>query len=148
MILVDANLLLYAANHAASEHARARVWLDDRLNGSARVGLPWPSLLAFVRLATNPLVVRDAVSPADAWRQVDEWLACEPAWIPAPGTDHPAILGSLLAASWMTSRLVSDAHLAALAIEHGVTLCSTDGDFSRFPGLTWQNPLAAERPAR
>jgi toxin-antitoxin system PIN domain toxin len=148
VILVDANLLLYAANHAASEHARARVWLDDRLNGSARVGLPWPSLLAFVRLATNPLVVRDAVSPADAWRQVDAWLACEPAWIPAPGPDHAAILGSLLTASWMTSRLVSDAHLAALAIEHGVTLCSTDGDFSRFPRLTWLNPLAAETPAR
>ena len=144
MILVDANLLLYAANHAAPEHARARLWLDDRLNGTTRVGLPWPSLLAFVRLATNPLVVHNAVAATDAWRQVEEWLACESVWTPLPGADHPEVLRTLLEPPWMTSRLVSDAHLAALAIEHGLTLCSTDGDFSKFPGLTWQNPLAAE----
>ncbi len=143
MILVDANLLLYAANHAAPEHPQARLWLDDRLSGTARVGLPWPSLLAFVRLATNPVVVRHAVAAADAWRQVEEWLACESAWIPQPGADHPDVLRTLFKAPWMTSRLVSDAHLAALAIEHGLTLCSTDGDFSKFPRLTWQNPLAA-----
>ena len=82
MILVDANLLMYAANGAAPEHDRARSWLDDRLNGSARVGLPWPSLLAFVRLATNPVVVRTPASTADAWQQVEEWLGCEPAWRP------------------------------------------------------------------
>jgi uncharacterized protein len=145
VILVDANLLVYAANHAAPEHARARAWLDDRLNGTARVGLPWPSLLAFVRLATNPLVVREPTSPASAWRQVEAWLSCEPAWIPLPGTEHSTILGPLLETSGMTSRLVADAHLAALAIEHGLTLCSTDGDFSRFPGLAWQNPLASDR---
>ena len=143
MILVDANLLLYAANHAAPEHPQARLWLDDRLSGTARVGLPWPSLLAFVRLATNPVVVRHAVAAADAWRQVEEWLACESAWSPQPGADHPDVLRTLFKAPWMTSRLVSDAHLAALAIEHGLTLCSTDGDFSKFPRLTWQNPLAA-----
>jgi hypothetical protein len=144
VILVDANLLLYAANHAAPEHVQAREWLDDRLNATARVGLAWPSLLAFMRLATNPLVVRDATTPAQAWGQVEEWLGCESAWIPLPGSRHREILGSLLRHSWMTSRLVPDAHLAALAIEHGLTLCSTDGDFARFPGLTWRNPLAAE----
>ena len=144
MILVDANMLVYAANHAAPEHTRARPWLDDRLNGAGRVGLPWPSLLAFVRLATNPVVVREPASLSSAWRQVEEWLACEPAWVPLPGTEHPGILGRLLAVPGMTSRLVPDAHLAALAIEHGLTLCSTDGDFSRFPGLRWQNPLAAD----
>jgi hypothetical protein len=143
VILVDANLLIYAANHAAAEHARARLWLDGRLNGTARVGLPWPSLLAFVRLVTNPLVVRSAVSLTDAWRQVEEWLECESAWIPLPGAEHLELLQTLLELPWMTSRLVSDAHLAALAIEHGLTLCSTDGDFSKFPGLAWQNPLAA-----
>lgn len=143
MILVDANLLLYAANHAAPEHDRARAWLDDRLNGTVALGLPWPSLLAFVRLATNPVVVRHPVTPADAWRQVDEWLACEPAWMPLPGSAHRGILGAFLQASWMTSRLVPDAHLAALAIEHGLTLQSTDGDFARFPDLKWGNPLAA-----
>ena len=146
MILVDANLLLYAANHASPEHPRARAWLDDRLNGTPRVGLPWPSLLAFARLATNPLVVRHAVPMADAWQQVEDWLACDPVWIPLPGPGHAEILGGLLKSDGMTSRLVPDAHLAALAIEHGLTLCSTDGDFSRFPGLTWRNPLAADSP--
>jgi uncharacterized protein len=144
MILVDANLLLYAANHAAPEHERARKWLDDRLNGTVALGLPWPSLLAFVRLATNPVVVRHPVTPAEAWRQVDEWLACEPTWMPLPGSAHRGILGAFLQASWMTSRLVPDAHLAALAIEHGLTLQSTDGDFARFPDLKWENPLAAD----
>jgi uncharacterized protein len=142
-MLVDANLLLYAANQAAPEHERARAWLDDRLNGTVALGLPWPSLLAFVRLATNPVVVRHPVTPAEAWRQVDEWLACEPAWMPLPGSAHRGILGAFLQASWMTSRLVPDAHLAALAIEHGLTLQSTDGDFARFPDLRWENPLAA-----
>jgi hypothetical protein len=143
VILVDANLLLYAANHAAPEHPFVRAWLDERLTGTARVGLPWPSLLAFVRLASNPVVVRTPVTPAGAWRQVEEWLACAPAWIPVPGTQHARLLGRLLEEGWMTSRLVPDAHLAALAIEHGLTLCSTDGDFARFPGLRWENPLAA-----
>ena len=143
MILVDANLLLYAANHAAPEHESARVWLDAQLSGTARVGLPWPSLLAFVRLATNPLVVRSPASPSAAWAQVEQWLGAEPAWVPLPTERHRAIVGRFCDARWMTSRLVPDAHLAALAIEHGLALCSTDGDFARFPGLDWQNPLAA-----
>jgi hypothetical protein len=143
VILVDANLLLYAANRAAPEHGQARAWLDERLNGTVPVGLPWPSLLAFVRLASNPSILRRPVSTAAAWRQVDEWLTCESAWTPLPGDTHRGIVGRLLTASWMTSRLVPDAHLAALAIEHGLTLYSTDGDFARFPGLKWENPLAA-----
>jgi len=143
VILVDANLLVYAANRAAPEHERARVWLDARLNGTARVGLPWPSLLAFVRLTTNPLVVSKPVSARAAWTQVREWLTCEPAWIPLPGDEHIALFGELLELEWMTARLVPDAHLAALAMEHGLTCCSTDGDFARFPGLKWENPLAA-----
>ena len=145
MILVDANLLVYAANTAAAEHGRARDWLDARLNGVTPVGLPWPSLLAFVRLVTNPLVVTRPVSAAEAWNQVREWLACEPAWIPLPGDEHPRLLGALLQLEWMTSRLVPDAHFAALAMEHGLTCCSTDADFARFPGLKWENPLAAAR---
>ncbi|MBI1872983.1 MAG: VapC toxin family PIN domain ribonuclease [Acidobacteria bacterium] len=144
-MLVDANLLLYAANRSAAEHEPARVWLDTQLSGTARVGLPWPSLLAFVRIASNPVVVRDALKPAEAWRQVEEWLACECAWIPLPGMRHREVLGVLLAGPLMASRLVPDAHLAALSIEHGLTLCSTDGDFAKLPGLTWQNPLAAHQ---
>ena len=143
MILVDANLLVYAANRAAPEHDAARTWLDARLSGSARVGLPWPSLLAFVRLATNPLVLSRPASLTAAWAQVEEWLGADVAWVPEPTERHRTVLASFCEAPWMTSRLVPDAHLAALAIEHGLTLCSSDGDFSRFPGLDWDNPLAA-----
>lgn len=145
MILLDANLLLYAANRAAPEHETAREWLDGHLSGTARVGLPWPSLLAFVRLASNPLVMRHPVPVASAWEQVEQWLAAGPAWVPQPTARHAEILRGLCAASWMTSRLVPDAHLAALAIEHGLTLCSTDGDFARFADLDRLNPLAPHR---
>ena len=145
MILLDANVLLYAANRDAPEHEAARTWLDGKLNASARVGMPWPTLLAFVRIASNPAILRTAVTPRDAWRQVDAWLACGPAWIPLPGERHSELLRRLLDDPLITSRLVPDAHLAALAIEHGLTLCSTDGDFSRFAGLSWINPLAAAR---
>jgi toxin-antitoxin system PIN domain toxin len=148
VILVDANLLIYAANRAAAEHEQARSWLDERLNSTVRVGLPWPSLLAFVRLASNPAVVRTVVPAAVAWRQAEEWLACEAAWTPLPGSRHREILGRLLDHPLVTSRLVPDAHLAALAIEHGLTLCSTDGDFAKFPGLKWTNPLTTTRESR
>lgn len=107
------------------------------------MGLPWPSLLAFVRIAGNPAILRHPIGPADAWRQVKEWLACDVVWIPLPTTEHPTVFERLLELSAVTSRLVPDAHLAALAIEHGLTLCSTDGDFAKFPGLKWRNPLAA-----
>ena len=140
---MDANLLLYAANRAAPEHEQARSWLDENLNGTTRVGLPWPSLLAFVRIASNPAILRHPIRPADAWRQVKEWLTCDVVWIPLPTTQHPTVFERLLELPAVTSRLVPDAHLAALAIEHGLTLCSTDGDFARFPGLNWRNPLAA-----
>jgi toxin-antitoxin system PIN domain toxin len=143
MILVDANLLLYAANRSAPEHEPARGWLDEQLSGTARVGLPWPSLLAFVRLASNPLVVRQPVSPKKAWKQAAEWLSAEAAWIPLPTDRHAAVVAGYFQEPWMTSRLVPDAHLAGLAVEHGLTLCSTDGDFARFSGVTWLNPLAA-----
>jgi toxin-antitoxin system PIN domain toxin len=142
VILLDANILVYAANHSAPEHEAARGWLDAHLSGTARVGLPWPSLLAFVRLVSNPTVLRNPVSPAAAWRQVDEWLSCAPVWTPLPTARHSEVMKDLLAAPHVTSRMVPDAHLAALAIEHGLTLCSTDGDFARFRGLTWTNPLS------
>lgn len=142
MILVDANLLVYAHVSSFDQHGDARAWLDDRLNGSARVGLPWPSLLAFLRLVTNPRVFERPEPVAAAWRQVEEWLDCEPAWIPAPTERHREILGRLLLEAATRANLVPDAHLAALAIEHGLILASTDGDFARFPDLRWENPLA------
>lgn len=145
MILVDANLLIYAHVRTFAQHARAREWLDTRLNGVAPVGLPWTSLLAFLRLTTNPRVFERPEPVSEAWRQVLSWLAAERTWIPQPTERHREILGELLAAPGVHANLVQDAHLAALAVEHGLILCSTDGDFARFAGVRWENPLGTER---
>ena len=142
MILVDVNLLLYATNVSASQHRVAREWLDRQLVETPRVGLPWATLLGFLRLVTSPRVIARPLTMAAAWQQVSLWLACEPAWIPLPTERHADVLGKLLAEPGVYGNLVPDAHLAALAIEHGLTLCSTDGDFARFPELKWLNPLA------
>lgn len=142
MILVDANLLVYATIPQFPQHVRARAWLDGRLNGSARVGLPWDSLLAYLRLVTNPRLFQQPVDVTEACRQVNEWLEQGPVWIPSPTERHARVLGRLITEAGVGSRLVPDAHLAALAIEHGLELCSNDGDFARFPGLRWSNPLA------
>ena len=142
MILVDANILVYAHVGSLAQHERARAWLDTALSGSSRVGLPWPSLLGFLRLVTNPRVFQRPESMADAWTQASAWLDADVAWIPQPTDRHRDVFASLLGAPGMQANLVPDAHLAALAIEHGLTLCSTDGDFGRFPSLHWQDPLA------
>ena len=142
MILVDANLLLYAHVSDYAQHAAARDWLDNKLGGTARVGLPWPSLLAFLRIVTSPRIYKQPDSMDAAWRQVNAWLSQDTAWIPQPTERHQDILGRLLASSSVHGNLVQDTHLAALAIEHGLTLCSADGDFARFPNLRWANPLA------
>lgn len=138
MILVDANLLVYASSPTVPEHDRALDWLEERLNGKTKIGFPWISLLAFLRIASNSRLFPTA-SLEDAWRTVEGLLAVPNAWIPEPTKDHPALLARLL--NGQSGRLVNDAHLAALAIEHGLILCSTDGDFSRFGGLRWENPL-------
>ncbi len=143
MTLVDANLLIYAHVVSLPQHERAREWLDGQLNGAAPVGLPWPSLLAFLRLVTNPRVFEQPEPIGSAWNQVLEWLGCETAWIPQAGERHGELLGELLTTSGSNANLVPDAHLAALALEHGLTLYSTDGDFARFPRLRWVNPLNA-----
>lgn len=148
MILVDANLLNYAVNAAAPQHVQAREWLDARINGGERVGLPWASLLAFLRLVTNPRIFQRPLGMAEAWNQVDAWLSSGPVWVPAPAHRHAEILARLLAAPGVHGNLVPDAHLAALAIEHGLELNSTDGDFARFDGLKWRNPLAAGQDRR
>lgn len=140
MILVDANVLLYAHVNSFSQHESARTWLDATLSGSTRVGLPWESLLAFVRLVTNSRLFSRPESPVDAWQQVSEWLDAEPAWLPVPTERHREVFEALVP-SITKSTLVPDAHLAAIAIEHGLILISTDGDFARFPGLRWRNPL-------
>lgn len=141
MILVDANILIYSHVASFAQHEAAHEWLDRQLNGANRVGLPWASLLAFLRLVTNPRVFEHPEPMAEAWRQVRAWLDCQAVWIPQPTERHAEILSELLALPGVHANLVPDAHLAALAIEHGLTLCSTDGNFSRFPALRLLDPL-------
>lgn len=145
MILLDANVLVYAHVTSLTQHHAARSWLDSRLNGPTPVGLPWPTLLSFVRLVSNPRIFEHAQPISKAWKQVDDWLTCPVAWIPQPTERHREILGSFLTDTLGRSNLVPDAHLAALAIEHGLTLCSTDRDFARFPNLRWEDPLQQPR---
>jgi toxin-antitoxin system PIN domain toxin len=143
VILVDVNILVYATNNAAHQHAAAREWLDLQLTGVAPVGLPWAALLALVRLGSNPRVFPRPLTVQESWGQVISWLAAEPVWIPQPTERHAEILGALLAQPGVYGNLVPDAHLATLAIEHGLTLYSTDGDFARFKQLRWINPIAS-----
>ena len=140
MTLVDVNLLIYATNRSAPEHAAAFEWLSEQLD-SSRVGLPWASLLAFLRIATNTRAFAKPLTIDDAWDQVRIWLGYPGAWIPHPAENHVRILEQTLKAAPTGGNLVPDAHLAALAIEHGLILCSTDADFARFDGLKWHNPL-------
>ena len=144
-MLVDANLLLYAVDHRSPFHAAAREWLTTALNGPARVGLPWQSLTAFVRIATHPRASAHPLPPKRAWQHVRAWLACDVAWVPTPTERHAEILGALVIDHDLRGNLVSDAHLAALAIEHGLRIYSADSDFARFPDAAWVNPLATGR---
>lgn len=141
MILVDANLLVYAFAKTFPEHDRALRWLEKQLNSTTAVGLPWPSLLAFLRVVTNPRVFARPQPMAKAWEQVNQWLSCPNVWIPEPTPRHAEVLGKFLLNQNIRANLVQDAHLAALAVEHGLLLCSNDTDFARFPDLRWQNPL-------
>ena len=141
MILVDANILIYATDPRAERHEEARRWLDGQLSGDTQVGLPWESLLAYIRIVTNPRVFERPQSVTVAWRHVEEWLDCERVWVPVPGPAHRSILARLIADLGGGPKLIPDAHLAALAIEHGLALCSYDGDFARFNGLRWSKPL-------
>lgn len=143
MILVDANLLLYAYDPDATEHQASRIWLESTLSGSALVRFSWLTLWAFLRITTNPRIFERPLSIAEAADHVASWLAQPSAGILEPGERHWDILRQLAADGQASGPLVMDAALAAIAIEHGATLCTTDRDFSRFPGLTWTNPIAS-----
>ncbi len=143
MILIDASLLIYASDSSLAQHERTRSWLDERLSGTAPVGLPWQSLLTYLRVTTNPRSIARPQKMSDGWSQVHEWLACEPAWIPEPSNRHGKTMRELCESTDVFGDLVPDAYLAALALDHGLTLCSADTDFARFPTLRWFNPLAA-----
>ena len=141
MILVDANLLVYAVNLNAPQHERARTWLEESLSGTNPVGLPWVCLLAFVRITTRPGILARPLNVDDALGFVQSWLD-QPFVDPvAPGEGHWPILRNLLRMTGASGNLTSDAHVAAMAIECGATICSADYDFKRFPGVSHVNPL-------
>lgn len=141
MIAVDANLLVYAHVADFPQHEAARAWLEEQLGNTPRVAFPWPSLLAFMRLVTNPRVFTEPEPVADAWSQVTAWLDAGPSWTPVPTSRHRAVLEQCIAGTALRANDVPDAHLAALAVEHGLQLATTDDGFGRFAGLTWFNPL-------
>lgn len=142
MILIDANLLIYATNRDAPRHAAARAWLEEVLSGDTEVGLAWVVLLAFVRITTHPSIMERPLATEVALSYVDDWLA-QPLVRPiAPSEAHWPILRTLLHATGSGGNLTSDAHLAAMALEHGAEIYSADYDFQRFPGVTHVNPLA------
>lgn len=142
-MLVDANILLFAVDSSSRFHEPAARWLTKHLNGPARVGFPWQSLVAFLRISTHPRASDQPLAPEAAWGFVQDWLAAEPAWIPVPTDRHADVLGDLIARYELRGNLVSDAALAALAVEHGLAVCSADTDFARFREIHWLNPLAA-----
>jgi uncharacterized protein len=141
MRLVDANILIYAYDRASVYHSKAREWLDEKLNGLPPLGMPWASLLAFARIVTNPRIYEKPAALRDAWSQVIEWTAARAAWIPQPTDSHGEIVAGIIERVSLSANDVPDVHLAALAVEHGLRLCSTDSDFAGYPEIEWENPL-------
>jgi toxin-antitoxin system PIN domain toxin len=139
-MLIDASILLYAVDATSPQQRRTAQWLSEQLSGSRRVGFPWQSLVAFVRIATHPKAAWQPLTPDDAWSYVADWLAPEVAWVPTPTEQHGRILAGLVKDYQLRGNLVADAELAALAIEHGLTVCSADTDFARFREIDWLDP--------
>ena len=141
MICLDVNLLIQATDPDAVAHQAARKWFEDQMNSGQRVGLPSFTLVSFLRLSSQKGVRRNPLHLAHAMEFVEEWLEWDTVWTPHPTERHFGVLSDLLKAV-PRSRMVNDAHLAALAIEHGLTLCSADNGFRMFPGLKFHNPLS------
>jgi toxin-antitoxin system PIN domain toxin len=141
MMLVDANILLFAVDESSPFHQRARDYLTERLSGPARVAFPWQSLIAFLRISTHPRASESPLTAEEAWSHVTDWLAADTAWIPVPTERHAEVLGDLVRRYRGRGGLFPDAELAALAIEHGLTICSADTHFARFTEVRWENPL-------
>lgn len=141
MILVDANIPLYAEDSLSEHHEVIRTWWDAQLSGSEPVALCWPVLTAFLRISTNPRILRRPLTLREASARVQSWLDQPCVRRVEPTDNHWEIFQRLLQEGRATANLVSDAHLAALAVEHNCTLCSTDADFARFKSVKWHNPL-------
>jgi toxin-antitoxin system PIN domain toxin len=139
--LLDANILLYAYDRSSPHHAGARQWLEVALSGATPIAFCWPTIMAFMRIATHRKAMARPLAVDDAHKIVESWLEQPIATIVLPTERHWAILSSLLTSGQVSGALVSDAHLAALTIEHGATLITNDRDFARFPGLEVEYPL-------
>ena len=139
-MIVDANLLLYAVDQNSPHHQSASAWVESVMSGPKRIGLPWQTIGAFLRIVTHPRVTTNPLDSATAWGFVSEWLVQPQVWIPPAGERTAQILGRLLA-DGVTGNLIPDAQLASLAIEYGVPVASNDSDFARFPECRWFNPL-------
>jgi uncharacterized protein len=142
VIILDVNILIYAVNQDAPLHSRAKSWLETTISGKETIGISWTVLLAFLRLTTRPGLFRNPISVDAAFDVLDSWLEQPSVTLLDPGPRHRIILREILAPMGSGGNLTSDAHLAALALEHRAELCSSDHDFLRFPGLKWRNPLA------
>ncbi len=148
MILPDLNVIVHAYNRGSASHQAARQWWETSLSHSRPVGLCWAVMLGFIRLSTQRRILAAPLTVSAACAEVRAWLAQPQVSIVEPGRRHASILFDLLEQVGAAGNLTTDAHLAALAIEHQCELCSTDADFNRFPGLRWANPLAAAHAAR
>jgi toxin-antitoxin system PIN domain toxin len=142
LILVDANILLYAEDSLQSRHQQARAWWDSQLSGTGVVCMCWTVLSAFIRIGTNPRVFEHPLSLEQALARVQSWLDQPCTRVVLPTERHWTVFKQVLTDGQAVANLVTDAHMAALAIEHGCELASTDSDFARFPKLKWRNPLA------
>jgi hypothetical protein len=141
MTILDANILLYAYDKDSPRHAEAARWIERLFGDSETIGIPWQTIWAFLRIRTNPRLIANPVSPVESFELVREWLALPGVVTVQPGPLHAELLERLVIEHRASGALVSDAVLAALAMEHGAVLASTDRDFSRFPDLRWVNPL-------
>jgi len=141
MIVIDANLLLYAYSTAAPEHRRARGWVEEVFSGEALVGLPWLSVAAFIRVLSNANLHGERFTVIELVEIVERWIGSSNVRLLSPGERHRALFQEMLLKSQARGPMTTDAELAALTIEYGGVLYTTDRDFSRFPGLRWKNPL-------
>jgi len=142
MILPDINLLIYAHDSGSRRHVSAKAWWENCLSGTETVGLPWAVSLGFIRLITNPRIFERPLAVEAAIRRVRSWLERPQVQILQPGPRHADLVFSLLIQLGTAASMTTDAHLAALALEHQASLHTADTDFARFPGLRWTNPLS------
>ena len=141
MIVLDANLLLYAYDSDSDKHAKARAWVEEAFSGASPVGLPWQTVSAFMRIVTNPRLTGKRFTPAEVVEIVDQWVNQPNVRLLGPGDNHWSFLRQMIVDGQVRGPLITDAQLAALTIEYGGVLHTTDRDFSRFPGLRWKNPI-------